>query len=240
MLIVDHKSTDDSAQIAGKYPFARWISFQQPGIYEAMNRGVQESSGTYIWFLGADDRLYSHDTLAKVAECLPGKEILIGDVLNYPSENRISYHGFQPKSLVDRPICHQALVCHRSIFTRAGLFETKYRLAADYAFEIKAFGLENLNFGYLNEVLVKYDERGASAVALDIPFLRNKHLLVARHLKTQQNGKANDYRQIGRLGLQMLHLRKYRKAFTAIGLAAIQSGNTWHYIREVLAYFKNR
>jgi glycosyltransferase involved in cell wall biosynthesis len=240
VLVIDYKSDDGTEAIAKAYAFVRWLSLDQPGIYEAMNKGLTEARGKYLWFLGADDLLYEEWTLSKVAHAVKGYDLLIADIENFPSGSVTRYQEFEPQSLKDRPICHQALVCHKSVFDKVGHFDTRYKLAADYAFQIKAFGQYELSYHYLPEKVVRYDQRGASAVPLDLPFLRDKHRLVSKYLKTIDNGKAGDYRQIGHLGLQMLRLRKYRKAFAALWLASLFGGNSIYYIREVLAHFKNR
>ena len=66
-LIIDGLSTDGTPGMVKKYadiyPYIKWISEKDAGIYEAMNKGIDLSSGEWIYFLGADDRFYSDRVL---------------------------------------------------------------------------------------------------------------------------------------------------------------------------------
>lgn len=58
ILVVDDGSTDQTQQIVGGYPGVRYISQPNQGLVAVTrNRGIQETTGTYIVFLDGDDRL---------------------------------------------------------------------------------------------------------------------------------------------------------------------------------------
>jgi glycosyltransferase involved in cell wall biosynthesis len=57
LILVDDGSTDSTATIAAQYPVARYIYQSNQGVASARNRGIQESSGSYLLFLDQDDRL---------------------------------------------------------------------------------------------------------------------------------------------------------------------------------------
>jgi glycosyltransferase involved in cell wall biosynthesis len=57
ILVVDDGSSDDSAQIAGRYSSVKLIRQRNAGLAAARNAGVAACSGSYITFLDADDRL---------------------------------------------------------------------------------------------------------------------------------------------------------------------------------------
>lgn len=61
LIIIDDGSTDDSVEIANKYAKRgrlRLIKQQHLGVSEARNRGINESSGEYIFFMDSDDTLH--------------------------------------------------------------------------------------------------------------------------------------------------------------------------------------
>jgi len=61
LIIVDSKSSDNSHQIieefTKKYPSIRWIKETDSGISDAINIGLRHAKGSYIGYLGSDDRL---------------------------------------------------------------------------------------------------------------------------------------------------------------------------------------
>ncbi|MGH2897618.1 MAG: glycosyltransferase family 2 protein [Solirubrobacteraceae bacterium] len=57
LLVVDDGSTDDSARAASGIPGVRLVSQANQGVSEARNRGMLETSGEFVVFHDADDRL---------------------------------------------------------------------------------------------------------------------------------------------------------------------------------------
>src|SRR5690348_3752223 len=57
-LIVDAVSTDDTLDHVRAHGSAlRWVSEPDEGIYDALNKGIRLTSGEFLYFLGAGDRL---------------------------------------------------------------------------------------------------------------------------------------------------------------------------------------
>ena len=77
-IIIDGASTDDTLEIAKAYQqqsdeaenehIVRIQSEPDEGLYDAMNKGLQQATGDYIVFLNAGDRFPNPDTLDKVLE----------------------------------------------------------------------------------------------------------------------------------------------------------------------------
>ena len=70
-IIIDGGSTDGTLDIIKKYEHAidYWISETDEGIYGAMNKGIQASSGEWIYFLGSDDYLVADNVLDTIHYC---------------------------------------------------------------------------------------------------------------------------------------------------------------------------
>ena len=64
-IIIDGGSTDGTLDIIKKYDHAidYWMSEPDEGIYDAFNKGIQISSGEWIYFLGADDYFVDQNVL---------------------------------------------------------------------------------------------------------------------------------------------------------------------------------
>jgi glycosyltransferase involved in cell wall biosynthesis len=55
--VIDGGSTDDSAEVAGKFPHATWIQEPDEGMSDAINKGFDRAKGDWVMWLNADDRL---------------------------------------------------------------------------------------------------------------------------------------------------------------------------------------
>jgi glycosyltransferase involved in cell wall biosynthesis len=75
IIVVDDGSTDDTADVAKRYPSVKYIRQQNTGRSAARNAGLQQSRGEFVAFLDADDRFLAHalrtgaDCLAQHPEC---------------------------------------------------------------------------------------------------------------------------------------------------------------------------
>lgn len=56
-LIIDGGSTDDSAEIAARFPHAAWTQEPDKGMSDAINKGFDRAKGEWVIWLNADDRL---------------------------------------------------------------------------------------------------------------------------------------------------------------------------------------
>jgi glycosyltransferase involved in cell wall biosynthesis len=57
VLVVDDGSPDDTREVAARYPSVRYVHQSNQGVAAARNTGIRESTGDYLVFLDADDRL---------------------------------------------------------------------------------------------------------------------------------------------------------------------------------------
>ena len=57
-------------------PF-QFVSAQDNGIYDAMNKGVKLSKGEWIYFLGADDELFDATILSEIFQLNVSKNISV-------------------------------------------------------------------------------------------------------------------------------------------------------------------
>jgi glycosyltransferase involved in cell wall biosynthesis len=55
--VIDGGSTDDSAQVASRFPHATWIQEADEGMSDAINKGFDKATGEWVMWLNADDRL---------------------------------------------------------------------------------------------------------------------------------------------------------------------------------------
>lgn len=79
-VIVDGGSTDGTVEILKRYPHLVWISEQDDGQSDAMNKGFMLSSGEIIVYLNADD-FFEKNAFATVGDALEeGAQFIVGNV----------------------------------------------------------------------------------------------------------------------------------------------------------------
>src|SRR5262245_8511327 len=70
IIVVDDGSTDDTRTVAAEYPTVTCISQTNAGLPAARNCGLRRSTGEYVIFLDADDRLLAEAAKRGVGELL--------------------------------------------------------------------------------------------------------------------------------------------------------------------------
>ncbi|BDB42999.1 hypothetical protein IWGMT90018_34450 [Mycobacterium kiyosense] len=147
VVLVDGGSTDGTMDVVENYRASfgqRLILHSGPdkGPYDAMNRGVGMASGAWLFFLGADDALYESDTLAKIANFASEQEnadLIYGDVIMRSKGTRYAGIFDLDRLVFERNICHQAIFYRRELFSNIGPYNLRYRLWADWDFNIRCF-----------------------------------------------------------------------------------------------------
>lgn len=59
-LVIDGGSTDESAEVASKFPHITWLQGPDEGMSDAINKGFDRATGKWVMWLNADDRLKPH------------------------------------------------------------------------------------------------------------------------------------------------------------------------------------
>ncbi|MCH2197156.1 MAG: glycosyltransferase [Flavobacteriales bacterium] len=146
VILVDGGSADNTLAIAESYPFVQVIYFtDKPGVYPAMNKGIDHAQGDWLLFMGADDHLASAESVQHaMSKVHPEAKIILGRVKNEGSEHRLVKEWYEPKW--DHDLYTRNIVHHQGAIYRKDVFE-HYR----YPEEFKVFGDYHLNLSmYLN------------------------------------------------------------------------------------------
>ena len=140
-IIIDGGSTDGTIDIIRKYEdkIAYWVSEPDQGIYDAMNKGIRQATGDYLYFLGADDWLKDEKVLCRVREFIrlhSGYGFYMGNVFLYHPKLRMEKR--QRVFFSTEAVKKGHMYPHQGMFTQRELlqagFDTKYKIAADYKF----------------------------------------------------------------------------------------------------------
>lgn len=177
-IVVDGGSTDGTVNIIEKYDryLTQWLTEQDDGVYDAMNKAVRLAKGQWIYFLGSDDYLICN--LEKVAQFLKDQQtIYYGDV-HRPVINRRYDGHFTPYKLACRNICQQSIFYPKIIFNTSR-FNLKYRVLADYEFNMRCFSNPKIRMTYIPlTIAVFYDKGALSSSTIDKAFENDRMKLI--------------------------------------------------------------
>lgn len=213
-VIQDGGSTDGTLDIIANQSNDRTylISERDYGIYDAINRGIQRATGDVIGLMHSDDFLADPDVLAQVANMFEDHTIdgVYGD-LDYVAANdtnriirRWRSGPYDPKKLEKGWMPpHPTLYLRREVFERHGLYDTSFRIAADYDAMLRYLIQGQIRLAYIPEVMVKMRVGGESNKSLRKVFQ-----------KSQEDYRAIRRNGVGGLGtLAMKNLSKIQQFF---------------------------
>lgn len=183
------------------------VSEPDTGIYDAINRGIMRATGDIIGLMHSDDAFASDDVLAKVAAAFADPEIggVYGDLQYVAADNpnRIVRHwrsGQYDPSMLKRGWMppHPTLYLRRQVFERYGMYDTSFRIAADYDAMLRYLVQGQISLACIPEVLVKMRLGGESNSSLS-------HIL----LKSREDLRAIKKNKVG--GIRTLFAKNFSK-----------------------------
>jgi glycosyltransferase len=177
-IVIDGDSSDGTVDYFNRSKLVtRLISEPDKGIYDALNKGVQLSTGDIIGFLHSDDLFASVQTLKNIAlvfatvSPLTGRkpDVVYGDLVfvDHQNTNKIVrywkskryepcllYQGWMPP--------HPTIFMRREVYEKHGPFNINLKCAADYDYILRVFQDQTLTITYLPEVITKMRIGGVS------------------------------------------------------------------------------
>lgn len=143
-IVIDGGSNDVSTlAVLERYNYLIdfWISEKDNGIYHAMNKGINFSTGDFVAFLNVGDT-YSNNNVLSMISCLLSNDfdILYGDRFYIDSDNiRTLQTARDISTIFNRmPFCHQSAFVRRTVIEKI-MFNESYKFAADYLLFIELY-----------------------------------------------------------------------------------------------------
>ncbi len=168
-IIIDGGSTDGTLDIINKYKdrLSYFISEKDNGIYDAMNKGIRKATGDIIGLLNADDWYEANVffTIANEFNC-NNVDVLAGETwVFYKNGNkRLRGNNSFANLWQGMPVCHQAVFITKRAYDLYGLYDTRYKIVADYELLLRMYhrGAKLLQ---IKNVLVNYSATGISSTS---------------------------------------------------------------------------
>lgn len=147
-LVIDGGSQDGTVDIIKQYEqhIHYWVSEADQGIYDAMNKGLQQAKGTYLLFLNAGDLLDHPHSVEHLLTSHPQADVYAGETMMIKEDgtpiglrSEVTPHRLPTKlswrSLrMGMVVCHQAFVVKREL---APLYSLQHPFSGDIDWEIK-------------------------------------------------------------------------------------------------------
>lgn len=172
-IVLDGGSTDRTVEIVSIYGdyLSKFISEPDNGMYDAINKGINLSTGDIIGIINSDDIYYDNTIIQSVNDVFEfgNTDSIWGDVVvvskkdihkivrYYSSKNICPYsfnHGVMPP--------HPAVFIKRKCYDRFGKFNIEYEIASDYDLLLRFYRINEISYKYMPKVMVKMKAGGKS------------------------------------------------------------------------------
>jgi glycosyltransferase len=171
MLVIDGASKDGTLDIVRSFASdaIRVMSETDRGIYDAMNKGLENFSGDAVGFLNSDDVYHDNSVLARIAHALESADAVHGDLVmvkDHASRRAVRTwragpflpgsfrRGWMPP--------HPTFYIRRALAQTVGAFDLSFRTAADYDFMLRALELHAPRTAYIPHPLIDFLVGGVS------------------------------------------------------------------------------
>ena len=178
-IVIDGNSSDTTKNIIKQNisKISTFISEDDSGIYDGLNKGFAKATGDIIGLLHSDDEFYDENTIEDIAKIFEDDNIsilygnliytdksgekIVRNWISKPYQKGMISDGWMP--------AHPTLFVRKSVYERLGLydglFDKSFKIASDYDLILRLFLLleqENLSSYYLPKVITKMRLGGAS------------------------------------------------------------------------------
>ena len=197
-IIKDGGSKDNTLDVVQEYApkfggRLKVMSEPDKGIYDAMNKGLEMSTGDVVGILNSDDFYTSYDALQAIADAFENNDIdaVYGDIHFVNDEDLTKCVRYYSSGLFKRGYmrfgfmpAHPSFYCKKSIYKKYGSFDTSYKIAADFENLLRIIFIGRIRTLYIKKDFVTMRTGGASTAGL-----RSRRLIMKEHLSgLKKNG----------------------------------------------------
>ena len=168
-ILIDGGSIDNTIHIAKQFSHInKIISEPDKGIYDAMNKGIKNSSYDIIGFLNSDDQFFDHNSLSLITNHFHEDiDCGFGDLIYTDSNNKIKrfWKGSDYKQGLFKKgwmPAHPTFYCRRSVYELFGLYDKSFKIAGDFELMMRFLEKHRIKSKYIPKTLVNMKIGGVS------------------------------------------------------------------------------
>lgn len=158
-IVIDGLSSDGSSDVIELYKNSidKYISEDDAGIFDAMNKGIDLSTGEYIYFLNSGDRFASDNVLKIAIEAMNKKanqyDIYCGDVATFRFGEYLGLADLNPW------ICHQGAFVKNKVM-KSYKFDSNYYVFGDLDLWTRMNKDGKFKYSQLNKIIANMELDG--------------------------------------------------------------------------------
>ena len=168
-IVIDGGSTDGGKELieSNKQHFSYRVSEADTGIYNAMNKGIAQAKGEYVFFLNSGDEFVNSKALQSIAQNLSGEDIIYFNINQVDESNQVKlkqvpgelsfsylYHDLPP---------HQSTFIKKKLFNDYGNYDESLKIVADWKFLILVLLKHNATYKHVDKVFTNFYLGGVSS-----------------------------------------------------------------------------
>lgn len=163
-IIIDGNSKDGTVNFinAQQSSSLKFVSEQDNGIFDAMNKGLALANGEYVIFMNSGDTFADKETLQKINDFMGDRQpdLIYGGAKEFDGHNHFNKPAREPAA--NRFVMfthHQSILYKTSLCKQVG-YDTSYKLSADWVMTTR-FIKSSQNISFLSvPISVSIFERG--------------------------------------------------------------------------------
>lgn len=187
LIVVDDDSPDDTAEIVARYSSVRYLHQENKRAPAARNLGLSASSGAFVMFLDADDRLTTNAVQAHL-DCFaahPDAGFVVGDIDRIHEDGSFEFAprwpiltaNFYEELLKGNHVANTiAVMFRRSVLEQLSGFDTSTNGAEDYELLLRA--ARSVSSAHHRTVVAHYRRYATSSSRRGVRLLRAMRNLI--------------------------------------------------------------
>lgn len=172
-IIIDGASSDNTLEVIKQQcpRVTTIISESDKGIYDALNKGIKAATGDIVGYLHSDDLFAYPDAVKDIVAKFENSncDAVYGDLQYVSKDNvdnviRLWTSGTYAKEKLKNGWMppHPTFYMKRELYNKLGVFDLKFKIAADYDSLLRYLWANDVTLSYLPKVVIKMRVGGAS------------------------------------------------------------------------------
>lgn len=185
-IIIDGGSIDGTKDLIQKYAcrISKWVSEPDKGLYDAMNKGINLSTGDYLWFINSGDEIAAPDVIERIMAISTSADIYYGETVVVDTAGDVlgNRRLKPPLNLNWKHFSKGMLVSHQSVIIKKEIcnyYNTSFRFSADFEWVLSA--LKKSTKTVNTQMVISVFLEGGLTRKNIIPGLKERFKIMANH-----------------------------------------------------------